>query len=357
MHNYYPNKLWNVIKSNDVIENVCKHIAGFAVNVLGLRHPSAQTKVRIVASLYEAKGLDQDPTEAYKAVRHLGDAFKIKRDTNPNGELTLKVFPENVSEFIRMYPTKYPDSDPPVASMIDIDNMLERSHKANTPARDTNKRVKLKGKRGGITKTDEELATQRATASSSNNQDVIGGLLSYLCNRGSPKRDDESNGFLQNFKDLRGVRNPTADSAASSGDHDLFPVTRSAGFAAGEHGVGQLAGCFAGHASRTTGNLPGLQSEIQVALSESQKKRKDLNKSENQGGPETAPVPLPDVQVGVAATGKYEMAMKAMKGRSKVPKVMKAMKAPTAMKAKAMKVYWFRLSYNPFYITNFYIAP
>ena len=140
-YNYYPDKIWLVLQSDDTLKNKMRHLSSFLIESLQLRNPNADTKRRIVATLHVASGmLERDPRDAYDDVVDFADIMKLKR-TMHKAPQSLKVFPRDVSEFVVRYPTAYTVEDPPVPCRCNVAAILERSTKAVIPVRSSNAKV------------------------------------------------------------------------------------------------------------------------------------------------------------------------------------------------------------------------
>ena len=381
MHNYYPRKVWALIRSADTMPNKCKQLAEFGVKVLGLRNPNAQTKVRMVATIFEAMQLDQDPSAAYDAVQDFAKAFKVTRELYKNTyPQTMSVFPEDVNEFVRLYPQTYPETDPPIECDVSIDQILARSHKSNTPARNTNKRVTGKKQQpchapaaSSQLALPQQQSCQQIDANalvqtvfrymmSGSDAPNLGALRRFGLGGDERRRDADEQ--LNGFEDLRGQapggrlnRGATDGSIRTEGngeDSSIAPFR--AGFARGDtNGVGALPGCFAGSVGVPQGNLAQLKSEVEAALNRTRGKYGRPNDevdatADADGG---AAASAGDANGDAPATahdtpkrGKYHpaKAMKAMKSKDPPAKVMKAMKSKA--KAKAIRIPNILYEYN-----------
>ena len=126
LHAYLPAKLWACLESGDTFKTKLRQMSMFMNDIIGLRNPSAPTKVRVVALIHAASKMDASPQDGYDAVHDLAKIMKATRDRYRTVQ-TLKVFPKDPAEFMRRYPGAYPASDPPVACPIVIADIDDRS--------------------------------------------------------------------------------------------------------------------------------------------------------------------------------------------------------------------------------------
>jgi hypothetical protein len=145
VYNYFPAKLWTVVKSDDTMTNKMRHVSHFLIANLGCRNASANTKRVVIATLHVASHTDPTPSDSYADLQEFAAIMKMKRDDLP-GDQTLSVFPADPADFIRRFPSAYPESDPPIECPVDTMDITARSRKEFIPARSTNAKVRVTGK-------------------------------------------------------------------------------------------------------------------------------------------------------------------------------------------------------------------
>ena len=163
LHNYFPSKVWAVLFSTDSTANKMRTVASFMISNLGLTNPSEKTKRLAVVCIHLAGKVDADPVKGYEDIKEFGRIIETKRAVMKHCTQTLREFPEDVQEFLRLYPEAFGPDDPPVACRLDPTELLERQATHLTPAR--NSAMKIRGKRSGVT---QEERTPPATEANSN---------------------------------------------------------------------------------------------------------------------------------------------------------------------------------------------
>ena len=141
LHNYFPNSVWAILRSDETLKNKMKHCADFMVRVLGLRHPSAKTKRLAVVIMHVASHMDPEPQRAYDDMQDFSVAMKCKRDVIKSTAL-LKTYPEDPAIFCARFPRVYPDNDPPVVCPLCESAIRSRCCKEVTPCRNSNRFVR-----------------------------------------------------------------------------------------------------------------------------------------------------------------------------------------------------------------------
>ena len=176
LHRYMPVKLWGVLFSHDTIINKMKHMAHFMCLNLGCRHPDAQTQRLAVVIVHVASQYSPDPTTAYNDVRTFSDIMDQKR-TGVNSAPTMIDFPDDVEQFIKVYPTAFGEDDPPVKCRVDESIINERCRSDVTPIRHTNSMVEEHGKRKvrRVQKTPEVVDAPTPSPLTKHHSTVAGG--------------------------------------------------------------------------------------------------------------------------------------------------------------------------------------
>lgn len=138
---YMPQLLWDVIMSDEPMQNKINHFVHFSVESLQLRNASALTRRIMTATLDSAMKHTVDPEAGYDVFEKITDAFKRKRD-EIKGPQSMKIFPANPADFIRRFPDSYPENAPPVKCPIDKKDIKSRANKHVIPCRANNARLK-----------------------------------------------------------------------------------------------------------------------------------------------------------------------------------------------------------------------
>ena len=145
MYDYFPQLIWDLIRSDDSLKNKFKHTVHFCVETLQLRNASAQTRRLLVAIVHEASGEDKDPDGCFQDFTTVTEIFRQKR-MEIQGAQSLKVFPENASTFVARYPGAYPDEKQPVKCPLAKKAIKARTNKSTIPCRGSNAKVSNKKK-------------------------------------------------------------------------------------------------------------------------------------------------------------------------------------------------------------------
>jgi len=140
IHRYLPSKIWAVAQSTDTLQNKMRVVATFLCRHIGLVHPDEKTKKLIVVILIICSKLEPSPEQSYTYIRDFGNIYEQKR-TSGHYIQTLKNFPKDPADFIKLYPDAFGE-DTPVACAIDESAIIERCRKEVTPARSSNAYVK-----------------------------------------------------------------------------------------------------------------------------------------------------------------------------------------------------------------------
>ena len=85
---------------------------------LGIRFMDPETTKIAVATTLVARNTATSPTVAFKLFKDMRAINKRRRESRKDQPLTLRLFPELVSDFVAMYPSIYGDT-PPVECRVD----------------------------------------------------------------------------------------------------------------------------------------------------------------------------------------------------------------------------------------------
>ena len=146
LHFYLTARLWAALFSRDTVENKMKLLAVFMLNNLGLHHPDTETKRLAIVVILIASNIECGPQQCYDHFHEFGRIMDQKR-TSCNTSQTKDVFPEQVADFVRIYPEAYGPDDPPVECRIDVTTIPERMRPDLFPARYTNDNVDVPTRR------------------------------------------------------------------------------------------------------------------------------------------------------------------------------------------------------------------
>ena len=108
---------------------------------MGIRHPSDATAKRLLAVAQLCHGHHMSADDNYEAIVSIRTKFQNKRPLKP-GHATLNFFPKDTGRFTTMYPGRYAECDPPVASKLQEQRINQAMRKDLMPTRDSNKSLK-----------------------------------------------------------------------------------------------------------------------------------------------------------------------------------------------------------------------
>lgn len=183
IHEYWPETLWTSFYSQKGWQLIMEDAATFIVRVLGLRSPNDETVKNIVATVLIAQKKELSPDETYTEVHAFKDKVANKRVVYP-GPRHYMDYPDNVADFLRLFPYAYPPDDPPVASKIPEAFIRDRMRRDVMPTRKTNARLTKKSKV-------EDLAVHKSPEAktpevSGNTSSFAERLAMHLLHGGSP---------------------------------------------------------------------------------------------------------------------------------------------------------------------------
>ena len=128
-----PNKTidWdtNMERAADFMSQIC------------LPSPNGHTVNKAVGINALCHGATMTPEVAYQHVHLLKTKLVNKRHLKPCVQ-TMKDFPQNPAEFMRLHPRVYLDSEPPIASRLDSEAIRQLMRRDVMPTRNTNKRMR-----------------------------------------------------------------------------------------------------------------------------------------------------------------------------------------------------------------------
>ena len=116
LYNYAPEWLWQMLP-NATGDAACNAWVD-VLHQLGIRFMDPETTKIAVATTLVARNTATSPTVAYKLYKDMRTINKRRRDSRKDQPLTLRLFPELVSDFVAMYPSIYGDT-PPVECRVD----------------------------------------------------------------------------------------------------------------------------------------------------------------------------------------------------------------------------------------------
>ncbi len=130
-HNYLTAPLRACIQSDDTVRNKLRQCARHCVDILNMPNPDELTCRDIVATVLLASGSKDAASVTYKFVREFGDMMESMRQmgdtTNAPG---LRIVPADSNQFAQMYPSAYPEGQPPVECKLDIRDLKLKKDEA-----------------------------------------------------------------------------------------------------------------------------------------------------------------------------------------------------------------------------------
>jgi hypothetical protein len=178
IHNMWTDELWMAFVSKDISwDRKMEMAATFIIDVLGLRRPNDATVKNIVATLEQCHQREMTPNEAYTEVHAFKTKVSMKREMMP-GPIPIMQYPNEVADFLKLFPKSYEADKPPVPSRIDIDVIRQRMRKDVMPTRNSNAKIRLNSK----TLSDDPSSRRGAAASSSGEINMA--LLEFVLHGG-----------------------------------------------------------------------------------------------------------------------------------------------------------------------------
>ena len=142
-HEYITEGMWSKLKASgdSTWDNKAEDLVDFAIERIGIINPNDDTIKNMVAILDICHQRESTPDDGYASVTKLKDKFVNKRSIL-RGNQTMLVFPSDVADFVRLFPNRYLQCDPPIASRIDSMKIRQATRKDRMPTRSTNKNLK-----------------------------------------------------------------------------------------------------------------------------------------------------------------------------------------------------------------------
>jgi hypothetical protein len=256
---YLPDIMWSVLRSKDTMRNKYTHLVQFCVETLQLRNADAQTRRLLVATTHEASGEDKDPGACYEDFTMISDIFKQKR-IDIKGEQSLKTFPVDPAEYIKRYPTSYPDDALPVKCPLSTRKILARTNKTSIPCRSNNAKIAGNAKqRQSSTISGQSSAPIEDTAM--NTMKMMATCMQFL--KGETKGSASSD--VLTGLTIFGKDSGQSASHGQSPTSALTAEEDDGAASAMKPLVGRkdiLPGCIAASAGQTHGNLKALRDKV-----------------------------------------------------------------------------------------------
>ena len=144
LESYMTEQMWHVAQDKTIdMDAKLERAADFMLQI-GLPNPNDDTVKRIVSINVLCHGATMTPEVAYQHVHLLKTKLVNKRHLKPCRQ-TMKDFPKDPAEFMRLHPRVYLDSEPPIASRLDSEAIRQLMRRDVMPTRKTNKRIRGKG--------------------------------------------------------------------------------------------------------------------------------------------------------------------------------------------------------------------
>jgi hypothetical protein len=160
IYNYVPESVWLVLldkhKSADDRINAWIDL----LLMIGMRFPDVPTKKLIVATTIVANGDQMTHVGAHDMFKKLRDLTVKRRVTRKDQALTMRVFPEDVTDFVSIHLHCYQQCAPPVACRVDV--QLIKDTVSMVAARSNNILVAGSRTRGGVAPSTMQLMNPAA---------------------------------------------------------------------------------------------------------------------------------------------------------------------------------------------------
>ena len=138
---------------------------------IGCANPDDKTYKVLLSILMNLNDREFTPQECYDQIWKLKEKLVNKRADSKTAQ-TLKTFPADVSEFIKLFPRVYQECDPPVASQLDEKRIRKLCRKDLMPTRNSNNNAKKSPNPRG--------SSSSGNTDSSNNVDLLKVCMSYM---------------------------------------------------------------------------------------------------------------------------------------------------------------------------------
>ncbi len=119
MENYFTEQLWTTLLRRDISlpMKMAAFVAHF-VDVVGLLHPKEVTYCHALSILIAAHGPQHlGDLQAYQWLQDLKTAWQARRKIVKTNQ-GLAMYPEDVTDFVSMFPATFPEGQPPVPSRL-----------------------------------------------------------------------------------------------------------------------------------------------------------------------------------------------------------------------------------------------
>lgn len=142
-HNYMTEALWAEQLRGDIdLDSKLNAMARFAQKTVGLVRCHETTYAALTAITLRASGCMLDPTQAKAKVEQLKRFMASLRKQN-NPVATFKDFPENVDDFIQVYPNHYDPGHPAVPPRVPVQDLMDMRNPDIVPCRGSARSLKF----------------------------------------------------------------------------------------------------------------------------------------------------------------------------------------------------------------------
>ena len=141
LESYMTEPMWRLAQDKTVDwDTKLERAADFMLQI-GVPNPNDDTVKRAVSINALCHGATMTPEVAYEHVHLLRTKLVNKRQLKPCGQ-SMKEFPQDPVEFMRLHPRVYLDSERPIASRLDSEAIRQLMRKDVMPTRNTNKLIR-----------------------------------------------------------------------------------------------------------------------------------------------------------------------------------------------------------------------
>ena len=138
IHKYMTDTAWKVAMSKDYSwESKLEYFGDYLLG-LGMPNPNDETVKLMIAIMAMSTQREMTPDDAYTQIHSFKTKLVNKRLLKKVAQ-SMIVFPEDPSDFMRVCPTVFQASDPPVASRIEEGLLRQQTRRDLMPCRSNNK--------------------------------------------------------------------------------------------------------------------------------------------------------------------------------------------------------------------------
>ena len=177
MCNYLTETQWTKLLKEGTTWTACIEVLAQAAVDIGMTCPRELTITQMIALIQCAKRVELEPNQSYARGEDLKLLIKAKTKNQRKIKFEdMKVYPEDVSDFINIYPDAFSINDPPVPSRIDANQVAERA--MLSPTRKSSRKLTIKS--SGSQSSCPTAPLISAMAAMDNPQAMMGAMCQFI---------------------------------------------------------------------------------------------------------------------------------------------------------------------------------